>query len=162
MEESSPVQPISPAASTELLSLMQQLKENGVHRDMEVPSDPVATVSVETKRRRIPSGESESKKMKRTTTSSPSRNSVDIPPVEKLEQVPTNGAFVQPMQSSGTLAVPQTLSINQNDQISLTISSVVSQSVESSCPKKTPTHAIFPNESKNAASPSELTEESQD
>lgn len=167
-EEVAPVQPIPPAASTQLLSLMHQLEENGVQvalGDMEViPSDPVppTSVSVGSKRKRIPSDDSKQQKKKCTPTSSPSRSTVDIPSVEMADQVPTNVAVVQPMQSNSTPAIPQTLSISQINQISSTISSVISQSVESSCTKKTPTPVIFPNQSKNATSSSEssLTEES--
>jgi hypothetical protein len=69
MEESSPVHPIPHAAST-------GLEENGVHGGMEVvPSNPLVTVSCGTKRRMIPSSETKSKKIKRTTTSSTSNES---------------------------------------------------------------------------------------
>ena len=69
MEESSPVHPIPHAAST-------GLEENGVHGGMEVvPSNPLVTVSCGTKRRMIPSSETKSKKIKRTTTSSTSKES---------------------------------------------------------------------------------------
>ena len=158
-EESSHVQPVPPAASTQLLNLMHQLEENGVQvalGDLEtVPSDPVppTNASAGTKRKRIPSDDLKHQKKKGTPTSSPSSSAVGNTHVEKPDQVQTNEAVIQPMQCAP--ALPQTLSISQINQITSTISSVIAQSVETNCTNKTPTPVVFPNQSKKATSPSE-------
>lgn len=104
-----------------------------------VYADPVSDISVKTNQKRKPSYEANQKKKK-------SRNTVDIPPVGKPAQVPTKViADAQAVLSNSTQVVPQ----NQIDEISLTIYSTISQSVDSQAASKFPSRtseSIYPRE----------------
>ena len=147
VEVALPLQPFSPVASTLLPRMMYQSEENGVQIAL---TDTEVVSSYPSRQKRMHSVEGNEQNKKKDTKASPDS-------VDKLEKGATNVAVVQPMNSNST--IPQTLSISQSDNISLTIPSVISQSVESSCPKKTPRPA---NKSKNAASHCESTVKSND
>lgn len=138
------VPPSPTGASTQLLTLMHQLEENGVQvalgeLEHESPTDSVASTvsstSVGTKRKRIAGDEVSQLKRKTTPSNSPSRNALSIQDAT-VTVVPAsvNPPTVQSLLASDTPVLAQTLSPRTT-----AVSSVSVQSVGSSVPTKTHT-----------------------
>lgn len=161
------MQSTPPVASVQLLSLMHQLEENGVQVnlgevELAVVSDPAppGITLIGNKRKRRVSDDSKQPKKKGTPTNSPSRSASGAQIVEKSDQVPANPLLIQ-SQSINTSSPLQTLSVNQINQISSTISAVIAKSVEPSCAKKATSPLVHDGQSKKStASESSVAAES--
>ncbi len=153
------VPPSPTGASTQLLTLMHQLEENGVQvalgeLELEFPTDPVASTvsssSVGTKRKRISVDEVSQLKRKTTPSSSPSRNALSIQD-RSITVVPAsvNPPTVQSLLANDTPVLAQTSSPR-----TIAVSSISGQSVGSSVPTKTHTTVSSETEPTSSSEPS--------